>query len=180
MCQICKKAGHEAPQCWYRYDDNEEQQNTKTVGAATTGYGYDSNWYVDSGASHHVTGELNKLTVREKYNSRDQVHTANGAGIKISNIGHIILHTPDKKLHLRNILHVPSTSKNLVSVHKLASDNNAFLIFHPNFFLIKDRETKITLHRGRCQDGLYPLGPSLSQGSANKQAFGAELPSTYK
>jgi hypothetical protein len=39
---------------------------------------------------------------------------------------------------------------------------------------------KITLHRGSCQDGLYPLEPSLSQGSANKQAFGAELPSTYK
>jgi hypothetical protein len=104
VCQICKKAGHEAPQCWYRYDDDdddddddEEQQNTKTAGAATTGYGYDSNWYVDSGASHHVTGELNKLMVREKYNDRDQVHTANGAGIKISNIGHTILHTPDKK-----------------------------------------------------------------------------------
>jgi hypothetical protein len=24
-CQICKKVGHEAPSCWYRYDYDEEQ-----------------------------------------------------------------------------------------------------------------------------------------------------------
>jgi hypothetical protein len=32
------------------------------------------------------------------------------------------------------VLHVPSAAKNLVSVHKLAADNNAYLEFHPNFF----------------------------------------------
>jgi hypothetical protein len=39
----------------------------------------------------------------------------------------------------KNILHVPSASKSLVSVHKLARDNDAFLEFHPNFFLIKEQ-----------------------------------------
>ena len=140
-CQICKKVGHEAPQCWYRYDDDEDDQhNNKTAGTATSGgYGYDTNWYADSGASNHVTGELEKLSVRDKYNGRDQVHTASGAGMKNSNIGHTTLHTPVKDLHLKNILHVPSASKSLVSVHKLARDNDAFLEFHPNFFLIKEQ-----------------------------------------
>ena len=161
-CQICKKVGHEAPSCWFRYDDDEEdQQNDKTAGAATAGYGYDTNWYADSGASDHVTSDLEKLTVRDKYTGRDQVHTASGAGMKISNIGHTTLHTPLKVLHLNNILHVPSASKNLVSVHKLARDNNAFLEFHPNFFLIKDQETKEILHWGRSKGGLYPLAPKF-------------------
>ena len=66
------------------------------------------------------------------------MHTTSGAGIKISNIGLTTIHIPLKILHLNNILHVPSASKNLVSVHKLTCDNDAFLEFHPNFFLIKD------------------------------------------
>jgi len=76
-CQICKKVGHEANRCWYRYDD-DEQTNTKTAAAA--GHGADTNWYVDTGASDHITSELENLTVRDKYNGRDQVHTASGAG----------------------------------------------------------------------------------------------------
>jgi hypothetical protein len=77
ICQICKKEGHEAPRCWYRYDEDEEDdQHNKTAGAATTDYGYDTNWYVDSGATHHMIGELEKLSVRDKYNGCDQVHTA--------------------------------------------------------------------------------------------------------
>jgi len=84
-CQICKKAGHEAPKCWYRYDedDEEDRQNHKTASAANTGYGHDTNWYVDSGASNHITSELEKMTVRDKYHGRDQVHTANGSGMRI-------------------------------------------------------------------------------------------------
>lgn len=117
-CQICKKIGHEASHCWYRYNEDNDQQ-IKVVGAATAGYGYDSNWYVDSGAIDHVTGELEKLSARDKYTGCDQVHTTNDTGMTISNIGYTILHTPDKDLFLKYVLHVPSTNKNIVSVHKL-------------------------------------------------------------
>ncbi|WVZ95461.1 hypothetical protein U9M48_041224 [Paspalum notatum var. saurae] len=72
--------GHEARRCWYRYDEDEDQQNPKSAGAATAGYGYDTNWYADSGATDHVTSELEKLTVRDKYTGHDQVHTASGTG----------------------------------------------------------------------------------------------------
>jgi histone deacetylase 1/2 len=60
-------------------------------------------------------------------------------------------------LHLKNILHVPKAKKNLVYVHRLAADNNAYFEFHPNFFLVKDQETKKTLLEGRCKGGLYLL-----------------------
>jgi hypothetical protein len=80
--------------------------------------------------------------MREKYGGRDQVHTANGSGMKISNIGHATLHSPNRNLYLKNVLHVPSAHKNPVSVHRIASDNNVSLEFHPNFFLIKDRQRR--------------------------------------
>jgi hypothetical protein len=44
--------------------------------------------------------------------------------------------------------------------------------FHPWFFLIKDPNTKNTLLRGKCRNGLYPLPPSTF-----KCALGAIKPS---
>ncbi|WVZ67619.1 hypothetical protein U9M48_016671 [Paspalum notatum var. saurae] len=76
ICQICRKTGHEASDCWYRYEENYQP---KVAGAATTSYGVDTNWYVDSGATDHITSELEKLTVRDRYNGQDQVHTASGS-----------------------------------------------------------------------------------------------------
>jgi hypothetical protein len=176
LCQICKKGSHEAPDCWYRYDEDYQQ---KTTGSASTGYGVDTNWYADSGASDHITSELDKLTVRDRYHGHDQVRTANGAGMHINSIGHSTLYTHNSNLHLCNILHVPSASKNLISVHRLTSDNK-FFEFHPTFFLIKDRTMKKILHQGRCEGGLYPIESSSSRRSPNKQAFGASKPSTSR
>jgi histone deacetylase 1/2 len=93
--------------------------------------------------------------------------------MQISHIGHSTIHTPSRSLNLKNILHVPSSKKNLLSVHRLASDNNVFLEFHPDFFCIKDQETKNILLRGPCRRGLYPLTSTPSV----KQAFGVNKPS---
>jgi hypothetical protein len=121
-----------ASDCWWRHGDDTDDEldrNVKEVHAAA--YCIDTNWLLDSGATNHITGALNKLTVHDKYNGRDRVHTADGNGMHISHIGHSVLHTPSRPLHLKNILHVPSASKNLLSIHRLALDNHVFLEFHP-------------------------------------------------
>ena len=123
-------------------------------------YGVDTNWYVDSGATNHFTNALEKVTMSEKYHGQDQVHNANGEGMEINHIGHAIVKTPSRNIHLRNILHVPKTEqKKLLSVHRIALDNKVFLEFHPYFFLIRDQVTRNILYRGRCVHGLYPLIP---------------------
>ena len=126
---------------------------------------------MDTGATDHVTGELEKLTVRDRYHGGEQVHAANGTGMEITNVGHSHLYSPN--LHLKNILHVPQAHKSLCSDNCLTRDNNVFLEFHPNHFLIKEQVTKKILHKGRCEGGLYPLQPSK-----NKQALGVIKPST--
>uniref|UniRef100_A0A453SF99 CCHC-type domain-containing protein n=1 Tax=Aegilops tauschii subsp. strangulata TaxID=200361 RepID=A0A453SF99_AEGTS len=57
---ICCKPGHSAKDCWYRYEEDEDDssQDEKMAGAADGSYGVDTNWYVDSGATNHITGEL--------------------------------------------------------------------------------------------------------------------------
>src|SRR4051812_25982885 len=78
-CQICKNNNHIAKDCDWRYAENNSQR--KKVAAATdTSYGIDCNWYVDSGATNHITNELEKVNMSEKYHGHDQVHNANSVG----------------------------------------------------------------------------------------------------
>ena len=118
--------------------------------------------------------------VRDKYHGHEQVHTASGSGMRISSIGHTVLHTPHKNLHLQNILHVPHANKSLASVHRLTSDNNALIEFHPDLFLIKDLDTRKIIHQGKCRGGLYPLALQSSRVESRKQVFGAIKPSTSR
>uniref|UniRef100_A0A8R7R0D9 GAG-pre-integrase domain-containing protein n=1 Tax=Triticum urartu TaxID=4572 RepID=A0A8R7R0D9_TRIUA len=59
--------------CWDRYEEDDYEE--KEVNVVTNGYGIDTNWYADTGATNHITGELDKLTIRDKYHGQDQVHT---------------------------------------------------------------------------------------------------------
>jgi hypothetical protein len=178
-CQICGKGNPEAVDCWHRYDEGY-QGNPRSAGSATTNYGVDTNWYMDSGATDQITSELEKLTVRGKYHGQDQVHTASGSGMKISNVGRTVLHTPHKMLHLQNVFHVPAANKNLASVHRLTYDNNVLVEFHPNLFLIKDRVTKRIIHQGRREGGLYPLRLQLEEAKSRKQVLATIKPSTSR
>jgi hypothetical protein len=92
--------------------------------------------------------------------------------MNITHIGHSVVKNPIHNLILKNVLYAPDAKKNLVSVHKLASDNSAFLEYHPNYFVIKDRATRKLLLRGRCHNGLYPLPLKFL-----KLVFGAFKPS---
>jgi hypothetical protein len=133
---------------------------------------------MDTGATDHITSDLERLTIRDKYNGADQVHAANGSGMEITHVGHSLLRTPDSKIHLKNILHVPKANKNLLSVHHLTNDNDVFVEFHPKHFTIKEEETKRILLTGRCEGGLYPLRSSPNKSSSNKQVLGAVRPTT--
>jgi len=172
FCQVCKKEGHGADRCFKRFDQNYTPPS-KSTSSATTSYGVNTNWYLDTGATDHITGELDKLTFRDRYTGGDQVHAANGSSMEIGHIGHGTLQSPTSSLNLHNILHVPQASKSFVSVHLLAHDNNAYLEFHPECFFIKDQQTQKILHIGRCEGGLHPFKSSF-----NKQGLGITKPSS--
>ena len=182
VCQICGKTGHTTLRCWKRFEKNfrspllNEEKSANTAAAAS--YGVDTNWYSDTGATDHITSELDKLSVRDRYNGTDQVHTTSGSGMEIMHIGHTQFHTHDRPLHLNNVLHVPQASKNLISVHKLAHDNHAYLEFWPEFFSIKDQETGKVLLRAKSRGGLYPLPckPSIH----GRHVLGVSRPSSSR
>jgi hypothetical protein len=71
-CQLCGRSGHLVIDYWHRYDESYVADD-KYEGATTASSGVDSNWYTDTGSIDHVTGEIEKLTVRDKYKGNDQV-----------------------------------------------------------------------------------------------------------
>lgn len=122
----------------------------------TSSFPVDSSWYLDTGATDHLTNDVDKLLTKEKYKGGDLVHTANGTGMPVHHIGHAISPTYSSKyLKLQNVLHVPMVTKGLVSVCKLTQDNNAYVEFHPNYIFFKDVSTNLMLTRGGCRNGLY-------------------------
>lgn len=95
--------------------------------------------------------------MQEHYSGKDQIQVANGAGLSNSHIGNTRLAGSRNSLVLINIRHVPHIRKHLISVHRLVSDNNAFIEFHPDCFIVKDNVTKKIMFRGSSQGGLYPI-----------------------
>jgi hypothetical protein len=108
-------------------------------------------------------GELDKLTIKDSYQGGDQIYTTSGSGMHIKHIGHSMIHTPYRDIHLNNILHVPQSSKSLASIHHITSDNNVFFELHPNVFFIKDWESSRILLQGQFEGGCihFPAIPHL-------------------
>ena len=113
VCQVCGKIGHSALKCGYRFGHSYQAEDKRVTGSAVTvlAYNVDTNWYTDTGATNHITNDLDCLTTRERYTRKDQVHAANGAGMIISHIGNSMINTPYRNLHLKDVLHIPTTTK---------------------------------------------------------------------
>ena len=107
-CQICKKTNHIAKECKWRYAKDNSRRR-RVAAAADASYGVDSNWYLDSGSNENITSELEKMTMHEKYQGQDQVHTAeNGPGMMISHVGKSIIKTPHRDILVDEVLHIPN------------------------------------------------------------------------
>lgn len=90
--------------------------------------------------NHHLTPDLENLTISaDAYSGFDQIRMSNGKGLQIEHIGSTRLSSPTASFLLKHVLHVPSTTKNLLSVHQFTLETNIYLEFHLWFFLVKEQ-----------------------------------------
>lgn len=168
QCQLCGKFGHTVQVCYHRFDITFQSTQNNTTGVSNSGNSNsmpamvassnnlaDDNWYLDSGASHHLTQNVANLTNATPYTGADKVTIGNGKHLIISNTGFTRLFSNPHSFQLKKVFHVPFISANLISVAKFCSDNNALIEFHSNGFFVKDLHTKRVLAQGKLENGLY-------------------------
>ncbi|KAL4353865.1 hypothetical protein GQ457_06G022460 [Hibiscus cannabinus] len=149
---VCSCAGH---------GSNEGQGKTQA------GVNASGQWFIDSGATHHVTPDATKVGQGSEYAGPGKITVGDGTNLSISTIGKTHLSTDKKSLILNDLMHVPMITKNLISVSKLAKDNSVFIEFHAYKCLVRDEETGAILLRGKETEGLYKFDSVA--GSSNSE-----------
>lgn len=87
---------------------------------------------MDNGSNYHVTPNSENLD-QVNYVCKSYLYTCTVEKATIAGIGSRFL--PSSKLHLNDILIVPSTTKNLLSVPKLVEDIQVQILFTNNCVL---------------------------------------------
>lgn len=77
------------------------------------------------------------MQIEEEFKGTDQLIIDNGQGLTITHISNAFLNFTSSRttcIMLKDMLLVPSITKNLLSISKITSNNNVFVEFY-NFFL---------------------------------------------
>ncbi|KAJ3704768.1 hypothetical protein LUZ61_008473 [Rhynchospora tenuis] len=169
VCQICELWGHTAVNCYHRFDIRYVGSTSTSTTPPPTNHQAmiaeptstpTATWFLDSGATTHVTSDINNLSSAQPYNGADSVHIGNGMSLSISHKGCSSIGTSIRPIKLNNVLVVAAITKNLLSISQLIKDNQVVVEFSLNYCLIKDLETNKILLRGTLHNGLYKLDSS--------------------
>eukprot|EP00253_Pinus_taeda_P022914 PITA_22914 len=109
-----------------------------TVDCALTASNEDDIWYVDSGASSHMTGNKEFFDSLEEVINGSKIYLGDDNGYQIKGHGVISVKLPNGKIsHLSNVLYVPGIKKNLIYVSMMA-DQDMHVEFFKTHCVIKD------------------------------------------
>ncbi|KAL2900712.1 Retrovirus-related Pol polyprotein from transposon RE2 [Bienertia sinuspersici] len=111
-------------------------------------------WILDSGASHHMTGCSKRLTEIRGVVNQPKIDLPNGNVAVVTHKGNAHL---NENIELKNVMLVPSFHHNLVSIQKLAKDNNLEVKFKESYCLITCANSGEVKGVGIAEKGLYTL-----------------------
>lgn len=166
VCYNCKEPGHKSPDCPHKNKDNKGA-NAVTLSSALNIVQKEQRdiWYIDSGATNHMTSREDVLqNVKKLYTEASKVTVANGEKVDCTGVGEVKFSTKDGIVGtISNVSIVPKLNSNLISVKK-AVDKGFTVVFDKegcNFYTDFSCTGNIVLH-GSIRGGLYTLDCSIN------------------
>ncbi|CAH9126550.1 unnamed protein product [Cuscuta epithymum] len=109
------------------------------------------NWIIDTGASHHVTGDVTCLTNPVKIPACP-VGLPYGRNVAAVLSGQVLL---SKELMLDHVLYVPGLNCHLISISQLTDQSACLVTFTHNFCAIQDLRSRNLIGVGERRDALF-------------------------
>ena len=162
-CYVCASEEHFAGSCPHRKDKDGKSANMViSESAGTSGYGNylptvfsvmcSPEWWVDTGANIHVCADIS-LFSSYQVGGTTSLLIGNGAHARVLGVGTVNLKfTSGKIVQLKNVQHVPTIKKNLVSGSLLCRDGFK-LVFESNKCIVSKFGTFVG--KGYDSGGLF-------------------------
>ena len=112
----------------------------------------------DSGASHHITNDLNNLSLHASYDVTEKLITCNDSYHSIAHIGSLNI-TISMSLPLTNVFCVASIARNIISLSCLCHDNPILIQLFFIIFSYKGHQHSQDSHYGYNNFETYEWQP---------------------
>lgn len=128
-CYKCKQTGHFKSQCPNSsFSDNKRKQSNAFSAVFLNGRFSKRDWYIDSGASVHMTANKNWIKNPSYQNHMREIIVANESKVPVLCAGDVQITTIGNEcsydITVRDVLCVPSLTTNLLSVSQLIKNGN--------------------------------------------------------
>lgn len=113
-------------------------------------------WYLDNGASNHMTGLKEKFTKLDE-NVTGQVHFGDGSSVKIEGKGTITMICKNgEKRHLYDVYYIPCLCSNIISLGQMSERGNR-VVLKGDYLWIYDEQDQLLMKVKRSHNRLYKI-----------------------
>ncbi|KAK9751154.1 hypothetical protein RND81_02G246000 [Saponaria officinalis] len=111
-----------------------------------------NDWIIDSGATNHMTSQLETLENVKELSKGLKINLPDGRYVQVTHKGDITL---KNGLKLKGVLYVPEFRQNLMSVQRLAKENQCYITFCDSHCYVQEYSKGGIKELGKTDSGLY-------------------------
>ena len=113
-------------------------------------------WYLDNGASNHMTGQRKKFSDLDE-SVTGEVRFGDGSTVIIKGKGSIQLNCKNgEKRFLREVYYIPSLCNNIISLGQLSEEGNK-VVLQGEYLWVRDNQRKLLMKVKRTANRLYKI-----------------------